>query len=561
MVVSLETEQKLHLLRVIDELDAENRQLLRRVVEQDRLADTSQQAAPANYDDGSRDLLEGRVSELNRRNADLLDQLTRLQAILESSGIAQGAGNRSQQPVPVEQPVPMSRGTSYQSSLGEPIYEDARYGRAAPQREPSLHSVLEQGGAGNEEPLYENYDAAIELAQLADAMASDFASMRDQPTRPEDVREPIYSNAMTAVTGMTNTLQGALDVMAAALRGERPVSRPVSSAMDPQTRIELWGPETAKLLEEQEAYGNTPMPRESIRRQKKSLRKSSKKLRVRLGRLGQYGPDPTMLASTIPSTNTSNTSLNVSSSNLAAQFQQAATAPSTPGSVAAEPGFFPNDDGQSRRGSTPPPAPADQPGHTSPRVFAHHGQSQRELPEPTPHAADTFKRDLTIKAGQVRGATLGQRRLSQERLQTFGDNFHGRLVHLAERYASLTNTTLPNVTDENAEDVVLQLFADGYYFCVLINSRLQQRGMPPVLCYRSRLNPAVPEESVEMARTHVVDNFVNFQDGWRRLGMREADAPGWTDFTVLSDELQQAPSNRPKSLKILNAIEAVLNMQ
>jgi hypothetical protein len=87
-----------------------------------------------------------------------------------------------------------------------------------------------------------------------------------------------------------------------------------------------------------------------------------------------------------------------------------------------------------------------------------------------------------------------------------------------------------------------------------------------------------------MARTHVVDNFVNFQDGWRRLGLRETDAPVWTgkqclshialctlmnfvnhlvalDFTILGDEIKQAPNTRAKSLRILNAIEAVLNME
>jgi DNA-binding transcriptional regulator YbjK len=83
--------------------------------------------------------VQGRVGELNRRNADLLDQLTRLQAILEASGIAQGANP--------DRAAALSR----ESSRVEPVYEDARYGRSAPVRQASLHSVVEHGVGSDDE--------------------------------------------------------------------------------------------------------------------------------------------------------------------------------------------------------------------------------------------------------------------------------------------------------------------------------------------------------------------------------------------------------------------------
>ena len=82
---------------------------------------------------------QGRVGELNRRNADLLDQLTRLQAILETSGIAQAKPARA-----------LSRDGSGISQHSESVYEDARYGHAAPPRQESLHSVMEGGDDDDE---------------------------------------------------------------------------------------------------------------------------------------------------------------------------------------------------------------------------------------------------------------------------------------------------------------------------------------------------------------------------------------------------------------------------
>jgi hypothetical protein len=235
----------------------------------------------------------------------------------------------------------------------------------------------------------------------------------------------------------------------------------------------------ALLLEEQEAYGATPMPRDSIKRQKKFLRSSSKRLRARLGRLDQYSPDPTMVP---------HVKLEPQSSAESLVAQDAVLPSSLP---LGEPPALPS----ARRGSgSPPPAPTNA-GSTSPRVFGRQGGAARELPSPVEHDADIFSRDVSCQprrclpihsnpprlqlakqATVVRGTKLDTRRLSQERLQMYQDNFRGRLVTLADRYKALTTTVLPQVTHENAEAVVLQLFADGYYFCVLINTRLQQRG-------------------------------------------------------------------------------------
>ena len=47
---------------------------------------------------------------------------------------------------------------------------------------------------------------------------------------------------------MTRSLQGTVDDWAASLRGDQPSSRPVSSALDPEMRRELWGAETVRFL-------------------------------------------------------------------------------------------------------------------------------------------------------------------------------------------------------------------------------------------------------------------------------------------------------------------------
>eukprot|EP00055_Hartaetosiga_balthica_P011614 m.53440 g.53440 ORF g.53440 m.53440 type:complete len:1152 (+) comp7666_c0_seq1:69-3524(+) len=76
VVVSLETQQKLHLLRVIDELDSENRDLVRQLMEvQDTM--TNNQNQPPN--DDIEKTLQERIDRLNMRNNQLVNIVNRLQ--------------------------------------------------------------------------------------------------------------------------------------------------------------------------------------------------------------------------------------------------------------------------------------------------------------------------------------------------------------------------------------------------------------------------------------------------------------------------------------------------
>ncbi|EDQ92900.1 uncharacterized protein MONBRDRAFT_22129 [Monosiga brevicollis MX1] len=533
MVVNLETEQKLHLLRVIDELDAENRQLLQRLMdsERDRVAELQE---PVAGDEGVRDAMQGRINDLNERNRDLVDQLTRLQAMLVASGMAQGHDNDNEQ---VNAPAyELARAGTHDDM---PIYERAAH-RA---NEYPPHTQLQHGAlqaTNDDEPdislflfVWKAYDPSHELAAIADSLSTAFADLRAEVC-PDSALRYLMAIAFTPCLAAPKPTEPGhcLDEIKAS--SDAPTRAPRRSLLNSEERRELWGAETAAMLEEQDQYGNTPLPRDTIKRQKNSIRSASFRLRARLGRLASYSPDPASMAQ---------------------DFVLAASPMPTPGrrgsdtrASDASPPLRARENSRRSSAEGPPPPPALT--TSTPRVYR-----APSMADASPDASGEGR--IARHAATVRRPDLGERRLSDERLGAVSNNFESRVLASRARVQQILGVQSPDVTEANAVRDYLTVFSDGYLFCLLANHRLRERKLTQVKPYRSPLK-AYPSAAERLTPSQVVENFNMFHSAWRTLGFDETRVPTWGDITHVAEEVDLSPQQRRYSLKVLEAVETLL---
>ncbi|EGD73303.1 hypothetical protein PTSG_05018 [Salpingoeca rosetta] len=294
MVVTLESEQKLHLLRVIDELDSENRDLLRQVMELQEMQSVDRDDRSSTGPTPLQEELERRIDTLSERNRDLLDQLNRLQAYHAVTGMHEarsGAASSDEEGSAAyeregqqrrEAPATAQQTEQQQQQQQAPKLDDTDFDLA------EISAFL-----GEEETSDEQ-----QLLDAAAAIEGTFATLRstDTATLINKYRDPQLTLLMQRAHTLHDGLQcAAVDIHAGLSSDASAVRmRPKMPKLNAEQRRSVWG-SRVKLLEEQEQYRNAPMPRESIHRHSRIIKRGRSQLTAQLQRLSVYTADQSFM--------------------------------------------------------------------------------------------------------------------------------------------------------------------------------------------------------------------------------------------------------------------------
>eukprot|EP00043_Microstomoeca_roanoka_P015374 m.153900 g.153900 ORF g.153900 m.153900 type:complete len:1091 (+) comp16246_c2_seq1:79-3351(+) len=614
MVVTLESEQKLHLLRVIDELDTENRDLLRQLMELQEVQARERDEQSSTTSSSLQEELERRIQTLNDRNRDLLDQLNRLQAYHTVAGVSAASQFSTSSPdtIGLEQ-AQREAGVSTDGDDNEVddfnIEEISRY----------LHQQ------GEEKDEAEQKDEASDDRLLHDMMAEVEAAFTDLRTADAlflkgSFEDPHLEQLVKEAKALQDGLRYAvLDVTEAINKHVPPEQRPSLPELDEEQRKSVWG-SRVQLLKEQDEYSNVPMPRESIKRHSLIIRRGRSTLEAQLKRLSVYTADNAFLlddgtSSTsdmekgpvesispdggdsipvrpAPPSNGSSRLHSVSFSGTPTRVREVYVADTAEQRQQLDQSYesegvfqFPPSQQQvqgaqkvsssdSVLGSmvfgqpvsmslTSPPASASRrTGHVvhTAELVTSPTEEHREL-RPTTMSIHDRPQEKDRRTSELKETTRRvhddphhvPRKLSSERLAQAEALFNSRLSRAQEAFENTVAIPLFGITPENVRERFLERFADGHLFCVLANIKLRARKM-------ATINPYCAHNQEPLPMFKIVANFNSLMQSCEGLGMLRRDVPTPYDFHVLKDELELPVRERVKHDKILGALEALLSM-